>query len=97
MSPDFPTDNLAVKPIRLQKDVVRDGVMCTVSGWGLLREEEKTLPQILQVVTVPFITYDTCSSKYYTDGRIKPGMNCASYPQSGKDALPVSIPSFFTS
>ena len=96
MSPDFPTDNPAVKPIPLQEGVVRDGVNCTVSGWGLLREEDETGSEILQVVTVPFITYDHCT-EYYTDGEIKNGTNCASYPQSGKDALPVSIPSFFTS
>jgi len=88
VSPGFPTDNPAVKAIPLQQNLAPDGLECTVSGWGRLRDGELATPQILQVVVVPFITYDTCRYIYqnYTDGSIEPGMNCAGYLQGGKDA-----------
>jgi hypothetical protein len=68
-----------------------------VSGWGYLKDGDLATPQILQVVVVPFITYDTCRYIYqnYTDGSIEPGMNCAGYLQGGKDACGVSTGSFF--
>jgi len=98
VSPDFPKDNPAVKIIRLRKDVARDGIKCTVSGWGHLGDPKKTMPQILQVVEVPFITYDNCRSIYskiYSE--IEPGMNCAGDCKGGKGACIVSIPSLLKS
>jgi hypothetical protein len=65
-----------------------------VSGWGRLEDTEQNMPQILQVVVVPFITYNTCSSIYRS---IKPGMICAGERNGGKDACEVSIPSLLTS
>jgi len=87
VSPDFPTDNPAVKPIPLRKDVASD-IKCTVSGWGRLEDQKGPKPQILQVVVVPFISYNTCRSIY---NDIEPGMICAGYLQGGKDACGVSI------
>ncbi|GFG36634.1 hypothetical protein Cfor_04118, partial [Coptotermes formosanus] len=88
VSPGFPTDNSAVKAIPLRQDVAPDGLICTVSGWGSLGDSDGTMPQNLQVVMVPFITYDTCRYIYsnYTEGSIEPGMNCAGFLQGGKDA-----------
>jgi len=83
VSPDFPTDNPAVKPIALRKDVARDGIRCTVSGWGKLGDSQEGMPQILQVVDVFFVTYDTCRS---INSDIEPGMNCAGERKGGKDA-----------
>jgi corin len=69
-----------------------------VSGWGSLGDAEDTMPEILQVVKVPFITYDTCRHKYnYTEKSIEPGMICAGYPDGGKDACGVSTLFLFTS
>jgi hypothetical protein len=65
-----------------------------VSGWGRLEGTEQNMPQILQVVVVPFITYDTCSSTY---SYIKPGMICAGERNGGQDTCEVSIPSLLTS
>jgi hypothetical protein len=97
VSPGFPTDNPAVKAIPLRQNFAPDGQVCTVSGWGYLRDEDLDLPQMLQVVVVPFITYDTCRYFYQniTDGSIEPGMNCAGYLQGGKDACGVSTGSLF--
>ncbi|GFG36636.1 hypothetical protein Cfor_04119, partial [Coptotermes formosanus] len=88
VSPGFPTDNSAVKAIPLRQDVPPDRLICTVSGWGSLGDSDGTMPQILQVVMVPFITYDPCRDIYsnYTEGSIEPGMNCAGFLQGGKDA-----------
>jgi transmembrane serine protease 9 len=86
-----------VKAIPLQQNVAPDGQVCTVSGWGYLRDEDLDLPQMLQVVVVPFITYDTCRYFYQNIpyGSIEPGMNCAGYLQGGKDACGVSTCTLF--
>jgi len=73
-----------------------DGIKCTVSGWGRLGFTEETMPEILQVAEVSFITHETCSSMY-SHSEIKPGMNCAGESEGGKDACGVSIPSLLTS
>jgi hypothetical protein len=52
------------------------------------------MPQILQAVVVPFITYDTCRSIH---SNIKPGMNCAGERKGGKFPWKVSIPSLLMS
>jgi hypothetical protein len=92
VSPGFPTDNPAVSTIPLRENIAPDGLVCTVSGWGYL-DLEGTMPQTLQVVTLPFISHDTCRHIYrnYTEGSIEPGMNCAGYLHGGKDACDVSF------
>jgi hypothetical protein len=99
VSPAFPPDNPAVKPIPLRKDVAPDGVKCTVSGWGHLGLPEKPMPQILQVGVVHFINYEECRSKYrdHTDGRIEPGMICVDYFQGEQGACKVSTASLYKS
>jgi len=98
VSPGFPTDNPAVRPILLRKEAAHDGMICTVSGWGLLGGKENTSPQNLQVVIVRFIPYEECCSRYpnYRERSIQPGMNCAVYVKSESDACEVSNASFFT-
>jgi hypothetical protein len=88
VSPDFPTNNLSVKKIDLREDVASDNIRCTVSGWGLLEYQKAPEPQILQVVYVPFISYDTCRSTY---NDIELGMICAGKRRGGKGACHVSI------
>jgi len=98
VSPGFPTDNPAVKPIPLRKEAARAGVKCTVSGWGFLGENEKSLPHNLQVIIVRFVPYEKCRSRFpnYTESSIQPGMNCAVSLKKGSDACDVSTVSFFT-
>jgi hypothetical protein len=86
--PDFPTDNPAVKSIPLRENVARDDIKCTVSGWGLMGNSKQAMPQILQFVSVSFITYDTCRHRY---SFIEPGMNCAGESMGGKGVCKVSI------
>jgi len=87
VSPGFPTDNPAVHSIPLRKEAARDGIKCAVSGWGLLGEKEKASSHNLQVVSVYFIPYEECRSRYtnYRVKSIQPSMNCALYVQSGSD------------
>jgi hypothetical protein len=93
VSPGFPADNPAVSAILLRENIAPEGLVCTVSGWGLLGDPEGSMPQALQVVTLPFISHDTCRHIYrnYTEGSIEPGMNCAGYLEGGKDACGVSF------
>jgi hypothetical protein len=92
----FPTDNPAVQPIPLRKEAARDGVRCTVSGWGLLGEKENTSPQNLHVVIVHFIPYEECRSRYknYRERSIQPGMICTLYLKGRSDACDVNNASF---
>jgi len=62
-----------------------------LSAWAWLRSKVQSSPQILQVVVLPFITYDTCRSIYSI---IEPSTNCAGERKGGKAASIVSIPSF---
>ncbi|XP_069687385.1 trypsin-1-like [Periplaneta americana] len=88
VSPAFPEDNSALQPMQLRKEEAPLGLNCTTSGWGLLDSEE--YPDILQIVSVPYIPEDECRQIYelnnYTENEIYPGMTCAGYEQGGKDA-----------
>jgi hypothetical protein len=98
VSPAFPSDNLAVKPIKLRKEAARADVRCTVSGWGLLGGEGSPFPDKLQVGFVYFIPFEECRSRYPNniEKRIQPGMICATYYGKETDARVVSTDSFFT-
>ncbi|GFG30452.1 hypothetical protein Cfor_06735 [Coptotermes formosanus] len=88
VSPAFPTDNPAVRPIRLRQDVATCGMKCTVSGWGFLGEKENTTPQILQVAIARLISYEECRSKYSNTptASIKRGVICAGFLQGVQGA-----------
>jgi hypothetical protein len=57
-------------------------------------EAEQDMPQILQLVSVRFITYDTCRHTY---SKIEPGMICAGERMGRKGACRVSISSLLMS
>jgi len=98
VSPDFPTDNPAVKPIKLRKEAASDKVTCTVSGWGQQGGDDKPFPQKLQVAYVDSIPYKECRSKYGNNKQfsIQQGMICAESIDRETGACNVSIVSFFT-
>jgi len=98
VSPDFPTDNPAVKPIKLRKEAARDNVTCTVSGWGQQGGDDKPFPTKLQVTYVYLIPYEECRSKYRNNKEfsIQPGMICAESIDTESSASEVSTLSFFT-
>jgi hypothetical protein len=98
VSPAFPTDNPAVQSIPLRKKAAREGIRCTVSGWGQLGENEKASPHNLQLADLYFIPYEKCRSIYENNSEesIQPGMNCAVSVGNAADACRVSTVSFFT-
>ncbi|MCX6049871.1 MAG: trypsin-like serine protease [Chloroflexi bacterium] len=59
------------------------GKLATVTGWGVLYEGGPA-PDILQTVTIPIVSNQTCNSAYQ-DG-ITANMLCAGYAEGGKDA-----------
>lgn len=91
MSPGFPTDNPAVRKIELRKETARDGIKCTVSGWG--SHEEKNL----EYAVLHFMSYEKCRPKYENETRIiQPGMICADHFGKEVDSCSVSNNLFFT-
>jgi hypothetical protein len=98
VSPGFPTDNPAVKPIPLRKEAARDEVACTVSGWGLRGENDKNPSDILQVTHLYFMSYEECRYRYENNTKniILPGMICAAYIGKISGPCYVSTHSFFT-
>ena len=98
MSPGFPTNNPAVKPIPLRKEAASDEITCTVSGWGPRGENDTNLSDILQVAYVNLFPYGECLSRYgnNTKDNIQPGMICAGSNTKGSDACYVSTFSLFT-
>ena len=57
-----------------------------VIGFGLEDEDGSTLQNVLQKVTVPYVSNQQCDSRLYYDGRITPPMLCAGYINGQKDA-----------
>ncbi len=76
------------EPISLnQKEIsISEGVeiMSTVAGWGTTREGANDLPEILQKVDVPLVSFDSCNKSY--TGQITDRMLCAGYTRGGKDS-----------
>jgi len=96
VSPGFPTDNPAVKPIPLRMEDAPDGKECTVSGWGQLGEKDKRLSHNLQVAHVYLTPYEECRSIHGNNAKesIQPGIICTHSKES--EACKVSSVCFFT-
>ncbi|XP_075168800.1 trypsin 5G1-like [Haematobia irritans] len=67
------------------KDVVAEGTLLTVSGWGNTKDPQESR-DVLRAVQVPKVTNDVCEQAYSGIGVITERMLCAGYPQGGKDA-----------
>ncbi|XP_020796105.1 trypsin-like isoform X1 [Boleophthalmus pectinirostris] len=75
----------AVAPISLPTGCPYDGLLCSVSGWGKMsNEEEAVLPTSLQCLDVPILSDAECEKAY--PGMISRRMLCAGYLDGGKDA-----------
>ncbi|KAJ8918085.1 hypothetical protein NQ315_011542 [Exocentrus adspersus] len=61
------------------------GAIATVTGWGLLDQEDKLLPSHLQVVKVPVVSVEECE-KVYGPFRITDRMLCAGFTEGGRDS-----------
>lgn len=75
-----------VKPIELPEsgEMLAEGTLITVTGWGLTKEGGKELPEALKAVNKPIISLEKCNKLYRN--RISLDMLCAGLPQGGADA-----------
>lgn len=75
------------EPVELNRTEItksRSETDFTVAGWGVLKESQYDLPDLLQKVDVPFVDKQRCSEAY-PDG-ITDRMICAGYDEGGKDS-----------
>lgn len=61
-------------------------IMSLTAGWGALRENSYTLPNMLQKVQVPLVGATACNAPEAYNGDIKSSMICAGYKAGGKDS-----------
>jgi trypsin len=64
---------------------LEDGVMTTVYGWGVTRENGSQ-PAIMRQVDVPLVSRERANAKQAYDGEINETMLAAGYDKGGKDS-----------
>ncbi|XP_073993625.1 uncharacterized protein isoform X2 [Rhodnius prolixus] len=79
-----------VRPICLPQptQVLKDGTMCTVVGWGQLFEIGRVFPDTLQEVQLPIISTGECRKRtlFLPLYKVTDNMFCAGYERGGRDA-----------
>jgi len=85
------SQNSSYAPVELNtvdlKVDLENQIMATTAGWGALKEGSYSLPSLLQKVSVPLVSTETCNSKEAYDGGIKEDtMLCAGLKEGGKDS-----------
>ncbi|XP_030746349.1 uncharacterized protein LOC115875103 isoform X2 [Sitophilus oryzae] len=79
-----------VRPVCLPSvdQVLEDGRLCTVIGWGQLFEVGRIFPDTLQEVQVPIISTAECRKRtlFLPLYKITDDMFCAGYDRGGRDA-----------
>ncbi|PSN49650.1 hypothetical protein C0J52_14795 [Blattella germanica] len=75
-----------VQAISLASSEPSVGQVATVSGWGTTSSGGSSLPTVLQVVQVPIVDRQQCSSAYSQYGGITARMICAAVENGGKDS-----------
>ncbi|XP_053694647.1 trypsin 3A1-like [Sabethes cyaneus] len=66
-------------------EVLEDGSMCTISGWGDTRSFEES-SQLLRAVNVPSVNQLKCKTAYASSNPVTERMICAGYAAGGKDS-----------
>ncbi|XP_005191943.1 seminase-like [Musca domestica] len=69
-----------IKPIPLNTEPIRVGMKMKVSGWGLKRENGKSVATHVRRVVVPVIAKATCEAQYQDVLPLSNTMFCASQP-----------------
>lgn len=72
------------EPVSLNAEEIRSETDFVTAGWGATRSGGYTLPNILQKVTVPFVSDEICA-KAYPD-QTTSSMICAGLAKGGKDS-----------
>lgn len=76
-----------VQPIKLpnQDDVISDGSLCKISGWGnTLNSSESN--KVIREVTIPIVNQEKCVAANRDVATVTPRMICAGYEEGGKDS-----------
>ncbi|XP_073822295.1 trypsin-1-like [Musca autumnalis] len=81
---EFDDTKQAIKLPEL-KEVVMDGTMCFVTGWGNTQNATESRDW-LRLAEVPIFNQEQCSDKYKKFGGVTDRMICAGYIEGGKDA-----------
>lgn len=73
------------EPVALNsEDLKKISSDLTVAGWGVLRESDWNIPDLLQKVDVPYVDQKRCEAAY--PGMITDRMLCAGFDEGGKDS-----------
>ena len=51
-------------PIASKGTVFKDGMLCTITGWGTERQFDPRLPEVLKWAQVPVVNQETCRRDY---------------------------------
>jgi trypsin len=73
------------EPVELNREEIRSAVDFVTAGWGGMREGGG-LAQLLQKVTVPFVSAEVCGGAGAYPGRLDESMICAGLETGGKDS-----------
>lgn len=73
------------EPIQLQREEITAAVDFITAGWGATRQGGG-LAQLLQKVTVPYVTDEMCMASGAYPGKIDASMICAGFEGGGKDS-----------
>lgn len=82
-----PVNNRTVKIVGLSTKRPEEGRMCTVSGWGSIKQPDPTstrtkISNVLRAIAIPISNYYQCSR--VTNSSL--GVFCAGYVNGGKDS-----------
>jgi trypsin len=72
-------------PVKLQRESIPGPVDFITAGWGATRQGGG-LAQLLQKVTVPYVTDEMCMASGAYPGKIDASMICAGFEGGGKDS-----------
>ncbi|XP_055548995.1 trypsin 3A1-like [Wyeomyia smithii] len=72
-------------PLPSAGEIVADGSMCTVSGWGDTKNQAEN-SRLLRAVNVLSVNQQKCAAYYSSIGTITERMICAGYTAGGKDS-----------
>ncbi|XP_055910517.1 uncharacterized protein LOC129944880 [Eupeodes corollae] len=71
-----------IKPIEINWNIIPEGTICQVSGWGVT--EDGDMSDLLMTLNVPIVNQTICAEKY--EGYVLEGMLCAGYMNGSADS-----------
>ncbi|XP_012562027.2 trypsin isoform X1 [Hydra vulgaris] len=84
LSPAIINDSVNVISLPAFTNIERPNKMCTVTGWGQTKNQNKA--EILQKVNVPIVNFATCNGPLSYKNKLTSNMFCAGYINGNYDA-----------